>query len=418
MNKFKVIISSGENNFHLIFAAAELLKIGVLDFLIISAYPKQKIIKIIKFFMLDKFFIIKKFINRKENLSDSKIKMTIFSELFTFIFLKLLKINFLKISFINFIAFHIYSILSIPRLTNIGKDTKIFHFRCGYGQKSTGFAKKYKGLITICDCSLIHPFEINKILYSIEKNKKYLNVDIFSKALIRDMFKADFIIANSKFVKDSLIRHGVKKNIYVNYQGIEDKFLSFLPNNNFNFHKFKKSKIKFAYVGSLSIRKGLKTLEDALDKISQNNFEFHIVGDFNDLDKKNLKKLLNDKRVIYHGYQSSNFIANLLYNCQFFIFPTYAEGSARVVFEAMASSCFVVTTNNAGSIIKHLENGYIIKPGSVSDLYKSMNLCISNIQNYANLAYKGFTQIHKSYKQKNFGERMYRIYEEILRTSC
>ena len=43
-----------------------------------------------------------------------------------------------------------------------------------------------------------------------------------------------------------------------------------------------------------------------------------------------------------------------------FVFPSLAEGSARVIFEAMACGCAIITTPNAGSVVRDGENGLLI----------------------------------------------------------
>ena len=48
--------------------------------------------------------------------------------------------------------------------------------------------------------------------------------------------------------------------------------------------------------------------------------------------------------------------------------PASVEGSARVVFEALAAGCYVITTPNAGSIVKDEVHGALVEPGSADGL--------------------------------------------------
>ena len=65
-------------------------------------------------------------------------------------------------------------------------------------------------------------------------------------------------------------------------------------------------------------------------------------------------------------------------NSDIFLFPSLAEGSANVIFEAMASGCAIITTPNSGSIVKNNHNGFIINPGDAFQLKQKLNYLINN----------------------------------------
>ena len=82
--------------------------------------------------------------------------------------------------------------------------------------------------------------------------------------------------------------------------------------------------------------------------------------------------MLNDKKVKYHGVLNKKSLAKLMHSNDIFILPTYAEGSARVIFEAMVAGCSIITTINSGSIVKHKKNGLIIDPGKPKQIANSI----------------------------------------------
>jgi glycosyltransferase involved in cell wall biosynthesis len=63
-----------------------------------------------------------------------------------------------------------------------------------------------------------------------------------------------------------------------------------------------------------------------------------------------------------------NELVHLMVAHEVFVFPTLAEGSARVVFEAMAAGMAVITTPNAGSVVEHEKHGLLIRPGDAAEL--------------------------------------------------
>ena len=62
-------------------------------------------------------------------------------------------------------------------------------------------------------------------------------------------------------------------------------------------------------------------------------------------------RLAADPRVTYHGMLPLKDLAARMAVAEVFVFPTLADDSARVVWEALAAGCYVVTTANAGSIV-------------------------------------------------------------------
>ena len=60
------------------------------------------------------------------------------------------------------------------------------------------------------------------------------------------------------------------------------------------------------------------------------------------------------------------------------MFPTLAEGSARVVWEALASGCDVITTRESGSIVVDGAHGQIVEAGDVSALAKAITAALAD----------------------------------------
>ena len=54
----------------------------------------------------------------------------------------------------------------------------------------------------------------------------------------------------------------------------------------------------------------------------------------------------------------------MLQKADIFLFPSLVEGSAKVIFEAMASGCAVITPNS-GSIVEHNKGGFVVKAGNL-----------------------------------------------------
>src|SRR5690606_7175785 len=57
-----------------------------------------------------------------------------------------------------------------------------------------------------------------------------------------------------------------------------------------------------------------------------------------------------------------------------FLLPSVCEGSATVVYEALAAGLPVITTPNAGSVVRNGADGFIVEPGNVEAICRSLRL--------------------------------------------
>ena len=98
-----------------------------------------------------------------------------------------------------------------------------------------------------------------------------------------------------------------------------------------------------------------------------------------------------------------------------FVFPTLAEGSARVVFEAMAAGCFVVTTANAGSIVEDGVHGRLVAPGDPMALAAALRATAGDRETVARIGRANAALVARDYRQAEYGTRLFELYERLSR---
>lgn len=115
--------------------------------------------------------------------------------------------------------------------------------------------------------------------------------------------------------------------------------------------------------------------------------KFVIMGDGDE--RKNMEKLAQDKsisNIIFTGYIGSDnrhLIAELYRRANVTVVPsTVSEGIPLTVLEAMSSGSPVVGSDIGGipTPIKHMKNGILVKPKSVSSLVQGIKLIFENPQ--------------------------------------
>ena len=143
--------------------------------------------------------------------------------------------------------------------------------------------------------------------------------------------------------------------------------------------------IKLLYVGNIEKEKGLDSLLEALNYLQAKeiNFILEIVGEgpYRFFLEKEIKRLdLQDKVKFSGAIMFGNELFQKYKSADIFVLPSLSEGIPKVLFEAMAFGLPIVATKVGGipDIIKHLENGYLVKPGSPIQLAEAINVLIKN----------------------------------------
>lgn len=110
------------------------------------------------------------------------------------------------------------------------------------------------------------------------------------------------------------------------------------------------SSVNIIYAGKLSRAKGVPWLLQALHKITDVQWHFHLVGEGSGAEKEEIVTLSKTlgARVTLHGRVKPERLACLFKASQLFILPSFYEGVPLVALEALGCRCRIVTTNLPG----------------------------------------------------------------------
>jgi glycosyltransferase involved in cell wall biosynthesis len=173
----------------------------------------------------------------------------------------------------------------------------------------------------------------------------------------REMELADVVIVPSTFVERTVKRFIEKPCMLAQY-GVDTDFWQ--PTT-----KPKKTDgpLRFIYVGQLSIRKGTPILIEAWTRAALKNAEIYLVGTWLLADRMR-RQLPSNVRCV--GPCSKEELRSHYQSADVFVFPSFFEGFALVLLEAMACGLPVIASDASGATdIIDQQMGRLLPPGEV-----------------------------------------------------
>lgn len=407
-----IIVSNGHHKFITGPSAVEAYKQGLLSGFITAGYPLPILRQWITSFKLDRYAPIKRLLQRQEDLPDVLVHSLWLSEIIYIVARNIVKYA-PRFEYIADYGFRFYAWQAkrfIRRLPG-----KIYHYRSGYGRGSIRIAKQ-RGMIALCDHSIVHPAALNYLIANGGKMPppgQHDPLDSMWNGILNDIDQADYILVNSDFVKDTFIHFGYDPNhIFVLYTGVDDRFLSLIPNRTYRSETNKPVRLLFA--GDMGDRKGGKFLLRALLRIRDLSWQFEAIGSIDANLRNEFHDFFADHRVTVLGHLAWTELAERMSLADVFVFPSLAEGSARVVSMAMACGCYVITTPNSGSVVQEKIHGNVVAAGDVNQLEDALRRILLNPDVIPIVGCKNANLIKSSYTQHNYGKNLISIYASLM----
>ncbi len=172
-------------------------------------------------------------------------------------------------------------------------------------------------------------------------------------------------------------------------------------------------RIRFMFSGTLNDRKGIKELLLAWNLADLPNADLVLCGHGKNTSYfKDLMIQLKPKNLILKGFLNWQELVHEYNQAHIFVFPSKKEGSAKCVYEAMASGLPVITTDESGSIIEDKKDGFILIQEDFKSLANLMQELYSSKKLRSSIGKKARLKAVQNSWQ-NYRERLGRIYEVI-----
>jgi glycosyltransferase involved in cell wall biosynthesis len=96
-----------------------------------------------------------------------------------------------------------------------------------------------------------------------------------------------------------------------------------------------------------------------------------------------------------------------------FVLPTLAEGSARVIFEALAAGCWVITTPNAGSIVPDVAAGAVVPPADPHALAEAIANVLADPGAARLAGAENASLIRDRFTQDRYGFQLSKLFSDL-----
>jgi glycosyltransferase involved in cell wall biosynthesis len=152
------------------------------------------------------------------------------------------------------------------------------------------------------------------------------------------------------------------------------------------------------FSGALIERKGIHHLLEAWHRLNLRDAELWLLGSVHDEAKPHLKKF-GGENVRVLGFKPD--LEKYLNQGSVYVFPSRLEGSAKTIYEAAASGLPIITTREAGDVVRDGVEGIIVQPGdidaiaaAIEHLYRHSDIVASMASAARQRAVENFTWDH------------------------
>jgi glycosyltransferase involved in cell wall biosynthesis len=416
-----VVVSAGFNKTHVTTAAREALDRGLLTVAITGAYPTERVRRLARLSRCSDRGRVARLLERGEAIPDDRLRALATTELLY----EAARVFALAPNGATLYhrlcaeTWRLYGRLAAGELSRQAmRGARVFHFRAGFGHASIDRARQL-GMHVLCDHAIAHPALLDELVGSRGRSIRLEGPkspgDFRSQplapteqAILDDIQRSDSILVNSDFVKRTFLACGWPADrVHVVYLGVDDNFLAGVMSAP---ARPATGPLRLLFAGRFERRKGADVLVEALRELDDVDWELVIAGPVMPEILAAHSRFLDGPRVKLLGTIRRPELAREMVSAPVFVFPSYAEGSARAVFEALACGCYVITSPQSGTIVADGVHGELIAPDDVSGLRAAIMAAAEDRARVAEIGRRNAALIAGRYRQRDYGDALAALY--------
>jgi glycosyltransferase involved in cell wall biosynthesis len=168
------------------------------------------------------------------------------------------------------------------------------------------------------------------------------------------------------------------------------------------------------FSGALIERKGIHHLLEAWQRLNLRDAELWLLGSVHDEAKPHLKKFGRENvRVL--GFKRD--LENYLNQGSVYVFPSRLEGSAKTIYEAAACGLPMITTREAGDVVRDGVEGIIVQPGDVDAIAAAIEHLYRHPEIVASMGAEARKRVVENFTWDHYRARLLGAYERAIQMS-
>ena len=296
-------------------------------------------------------------------------------------------------------------------------ESRIFIGWSGMSLHSIRAAKK-RGMITILERGSSHILTQNQLLQE-EYGHFDRHFSIQSSVIqreVKEYEEADYISIPSDFVKKSFLDRGFETGkLLVNPFGANQYFS---PKKRETYTT--EEKFRIVYLGTISIRKGLVYLFQALQRISikPDLFEVWFIGTI----EKEMRGIIDDYKKdnwTFFGHVNYYELRDHLAKCDVGVQPSMEEGLSMVIPQMMYCGIPVIVTPNTGAenLLKDTVSGFVVPVRDPEAIAEKINLLYRDRELLKKMKANAVSAIAEGFTWDDYGDRYTENILSLLHTT-
>ena len=168
------------------------------------------------------------------------------------------------------------------------------------------------------------------------------------------------------------------------------------------------------FSGALIERKGVHHLLEAWHRLNLRDAELWLLGSVHDEAKPHLKKF-GKENVRVLGFKRD--LENYLDQGSVYVFPSRLEGSAKTIYEAAACGLPMITTREAGDVVRDGVEGIIVQPGDVDAIAAAIEHLYRHPEIVASMSAAARQRAVENFTWDHYRTRLLGAYERAIQLS-
>ncbi len=165
------------------------------------------------------------------------------------------------------------------------------------------------------------------------------------------------------------------------------------------------------FSGALIERKGIHHLLEAWHRLNLRDAELWLLGSVHDEAKPHLKKFGRENvRVL--GFKRDP--ENYLNQGSIYVFPSRLEGSAKTIYEAAACGLPMITTREAGDVVRDGVEGIIVQPGDVDAIAAAIEHLYRHPEIVTSMSVAARQRVVENFTWDHYRTRLLGAYERAI----